>query len=102
MCPPSAAKSPVQSRIQGMLVPPPPSYNLVMQSKPSTLIQREDTDARFDPYQRASGPGLARVAGGITDCASGRWHVSALRHALRSVRPLSSAQQDRSFELDAA
>src|SRR6266567_6825659 len=52
--------------------------------------------------KRASGPWLARVAGGITDRARARWHVSAFRNAQGSASTPWSAHEDQSFELDAA
>src|SRR6266700_2752131 len=77
-------------------------YSSQAETAEPTSEQREDTDACINSYQRASGPWLARVAGGITDRARARWHVSAFRNARGSASTPWSAHEDQSVELDAA
>src|SRR5438270_9572871 len=81
-----------------------PCLQTILPSRENTtqLADHEGTHGRFDPYQRASGPVLARVSGGITDRAGSRWHDSTFRHAPGSISALWSAQHDESVELDAA
>src|SRR5437588_11597490 len=83
---------------------PVPRLQTILPPRENTtqLADREATHVRFDPYQRAPGPILARLSRGIRDRAGSRWHLSTFRHTPRSVSTLWSAQHDESFELDAA
>src|SRR5260370_13819996 len=62
-------------------------YSSQAETAEPTSEQREDTDACINSHQRASGPGLAGVAGGITDRARAPWYVSAVRHAQCAATP---------------
>src|SRR5258708_11479988 len=80
-----------------------PRLQTILSSRENTaqFADQEATHVRFDPYQRASRPILARLSGGVRDRAGSRWHVSTVRHAPGSGSTLWSAQHDESFELDA-
>src|SRR6266516_1650320 len=80
---------------------PVPHFQTILTSRENTtqLADEEATHVRFDPYQRASGPVLARLSGGIGDRAGCRWHDTTFRHAPGSISTLWSAQHDESFEL---